>query len=89
MPAPALLLLALVHSPPGLWLAARWNRLSETVTTHKKRGKTGGKWARYSLKRPWLGQVLAVNDDALGRQGFPDVPGPVDVAGVSLLASGG
>ena len=51
MPAPALLLLALVPSPPGFRLAARWNRLEETVTTRKKRGKTGEKWARYGLKR--------------------------------------
>ena len=41
VPAPALLLLALARSPPGFWLAARWNRLSETVKTRKKRGKTG------------------------------------------------
>ena len=36
---------------PGLRLAARWNRLVETVKTRKKRGKTGEKWARYGLKR--------------------------------------
>jgi len=36
---------------PGLRLGARWNRLVETVKTRKKWGKTGGKWARYSLKR--------------------------------------
>ena len=50
-PAPALPLLALLHSPPGFRLSARWNRLSETVKTRKKREKTGGKWARYGLKR--------------------------------------
>ena len=26
---------------PGFWLAARWNRLGETVKTRKERGKTG------------------------------------------------
>ena len=36
---------------PGFRLAARWNRLVETVKTRKKRGKTGEKWARYGLKR--------------------------------------
>ena len=36
---------------PGFRLAARWNRLVETVKTRKKREKTGGKWARYGLKR--------------------------------------
>ena len=36
---------------PGLRLAARWNRLVETVKTRKKREKTGKKWARYGLKR--------------------------------------
>ena len=36
---------------PGFRLAARWNRLGETVKTRKKRGKTGKKWARYGLKR--------------------------------------
>ena len=35
---------------PGFRLAARWNRLVETVKTRKKREKTGRKWARYSLK---------------------------------------
>ena len=30
---------------------ARWNRLVKTVKTRKEREKTGGKWARYSLKR--------------------------------------
>ena len=35
---------------PGFRLAARWNRLVETVKTRKKREKTGGKWARYDLK---------------------------------------
>ena len=92
VPAPALLLLALARSPPGFWLAARWNRLSETVTTRKKRERTGGKWARYGLTRCGWGRCWWVNDDALGRQGFPEVlllPGPVDVAGVSLPASGG
>ena len=36
---------------PGFRLGACWNRLVETVKTRKKRGKTGKKWARYSLKR--------------------------------------
>ena len=36
---------------PGFRLAARWNRLGETVKTRKKREKTGEKWARYGLKR--------------------------------------
>ena len=36
---------------PGFRLAARWNRLVETVKTRKRRGKTGKKWARYGLKR--------------------------------------
>ena len=36
---------------PGYRLAARWNRLVETVKTRKQREKTGEKWARYSLKR--------------------------------------
>ena len=35
---------------PGFRLAACWNRLVETVKTRKKREKTGGKWARYSLR---------------------------------------
>ena len=35
---------------PGFRLAARWNRLGETVKTRKKREKTGKKWARYGLK---------------------------------------
>ena len=35
---------------PGFRLAARWNRLVETVKARKKREKTGGKWARYGLK---------------------------------------
>ena len=35
---------------PGFRLVARWNRLVETVKTHKKREKTGKKWARYGLK---------------------------------------
>ena len=35
---------------PGFRLAARWNRLGETVKTRKKREKTGKKWARYSLR---------------------------------------
>ena len=35
---------------PGFRLAARWNRLVETVKTRKKRGKTEQKWARYGLK---------------------------------------
>ena len=33
-----------------LFLGARWNRL-EVVKTRKKRENTGGKWARYGLKR--------------------------------------
>jgi len=36
---------------PGFRLAARWNRLGETVKTRKKREKMGGKWARSGLKR--------------------------------------
>ena len=36
---------------PGFRLAARWDRLVETVKTRKKWEKTGKKWARYSLKR--------------------------------------
>ena len=36
---------------PGFRLGARWNRLGEAVKTRKKREKTGGKWARYGLKR--------------------------------------
>ena len=36
---------------PGFQLGARWNRLSETVKTRKKRENTGKKWARYGLKR--------------------------------------
>ena len=35
---------------PGFRLAARWNRLVETVKTRKKREKTGKKWTRYGLK---------------------------------------
>ena len=35
---------------PGFQLAARWNRLGQTVKTRKKRGKAGKKWARYSLR---------------------------------------
>ena len=35
---------------PGFRLAARWNRLVETVKTRKKREKTGKKWARYGLR---------------------------------------
>ena len=40
---------------PRFRLAARWNRLVETVKTRKKREKTGKKWARYSLKRVKVG----------------------------------
>ena len=40
---------------PGFRLAARWNRLGETVKTRKKREKTGKKWARYGLKRVKVG----------------------------------
>ena len=36
---------------PGFRLGARWNRLGEAVKTRKNREKTGGKWARYGLKR--------------------------------------
>ena len=43
--------LATVPFGPGFRLAARWNRLGETVKTRKKREKTGKKWARYGLKR--------------------------------------
>ena len=32
-------------------LGARWNRLGEAVKTRKRRGETGGKRARYGLKR--------------------------------------
>ena len=32
-------------------LRARWNRLVQTAKTRKKRGKMGGKWARYGPKR--------------------------------------
>ena len=32
---------------PGFRLAARWNRLGETVKMRKKRGEMGKKWARY------------------------------------------
>ena len=35
---------------PGFRLAARWNRLVETVKMRKKRGKTGEKWAKYGLR---------------------------------------
>ena len=35
---------------PGFRLGARWNRLDQAVETHKKREKTGKKWARYGLK---------------------------------------
>ena len=35
---------------PGFRLAARWNRLGETVKTRKQREKTGKKWPRYSLR---------------------------------------
>ena len=35
---------------PGFRLGARWNRFGSAVKTHKKRGKTGGKWARYGLR---------------------------------------
>ena len=34
---------------PGFRLAARWNRLGQAVKAHKKREKTGQKWARYGL----------------------------------------
>ena len=40
---------------PEFRLAARWNRLVETVKTRKKWGKTGKKWARYGLKRVKVG----------------------------------
>ena len=36
---------------PGFQLAARWNRLGETVKTRKTWRQTGEKWARYGLKR--------------------------------------
>ena len=35
---------------PGFRLGARWNRLGQAVKMRKKREKTGGKWARYSLR---------------------------------------
>ena len=35
---------------PGFRLAARWNRLGQTVKTRKKREKTEQKWASYGLK---------------------------------------
>ena len=35
---------------PGFRLAARWNRLVETVKTRKKREFSGKKWARYGLR---------------------------------------
>ena len=46
-----LLALAPPFLGPGFRLGARWNRLVETVKTRKNREKTGGKWARYGLKR--------------------------------------
>ena len=46
-----LLVLAPPFLGPGFWLGARWNRLVEAVKTRKQREKTGGKWARYDLKR--------------------------------------
>ena len=46
-----LLALAPLFLGPEFQLAARWNRLVETVKTRKKREKTGKKWARYGLKR--------------------------------------
>ena len=42
--------LAFLEETDGCF-AACWNRLGETVTTRKKREKTGEKWARYGLKR--------------------------------------
>ena len=36
---------------PEFRLAARWNRLGETVKTRKERERTGKKRARYGLKR--------------------------------------
>ena len=36
---------------PGFRLGVRWNRLAETVKTRKTQGETGGKRARYGLKR--------------------------------------
>ena len=35
---------------PGFRLGARWDRVGEAVKTHKKREKTGKKWARYGLQ---------------------------------------
>ena len=55
---------------PGFRLGACWNRLGEAVKTRKKGGKTGGKWARYGLKRvnkerkggiTWEGDVFHVH----------------------------
>ena len=45
-------LLALAPATSWPWVPAwgRWNRLVEAVKTRKKRGKTGNKWARYSLR---------------------------------------
>ena len=40
---------------PGFRLAARWNRLVETVKTRKKREKTVKKWVRYGLKGGGVG----------------------------------
>eukprot|EP01045_Picozoa_sp_COSAG04_P024860 COSAG04_NODE_3172_length_3091_cov_1.249332_2_plen_235_part_00 len=44
---------------PGFRLAARWNRLGETVKTRKKREFSGKKWARYGLR--------SVNKEGRGR----------------------
>ena len=45
-----LLVLAPPFLGPGFRLGARRNRLGEAVKTHKKREKTGKKWARYGLR---------------------------------------
>ena len=58
---------------PGFWPGARWNRLVEAVETRKKRGKTGRKWARYSLRcvkegRPWFSSSSGSEDESEGER---------------------
>ena len=56
---------------PGFRLAARWNRLGETVKMRTKREKTGQKWARYGLKRVNKGRTGGINWQQLSAAPLP------------------
>ena len=69
---------------PGFRLGARWNGLGETVKTHKKREKTGKKWARL---RPKTCEGRELTKDQLG-WGVAFCPGAIaTVSGVAEATS--